>query len=145
MTGASVGLPGYASATELRVFTVGVHGTHVRAGRVGVDYSAGTMPWVLVAQRLFVVGARAGAVLPLAVAEDVLLLPSAGGSVVGGLATGGAAIAEPGLNTGVAMLILGHGGTGLRVGATWHWFRPLERPLWLVEVGIVRHAGANRR
>lgn len=134
--GGSIGLPGYATRPEPKAFTIGVHGTQVQPGRLGADIYAGVLPYVLTVGMLAVAG-RGGLVLPLAVSEDVLLLPSGGASVIGAFGAGGAG-AQPGLNIGATALVFNEGSTGFRASITWHRFRGANAGIWLVEIGFVR-------
>src|SRR5687768_17737743 len=75
--GASVGVPGYEDEPFLQLFTIGIHGTHLRGGRrPGFDYSLGTMPRAL-GEGVFVLGFRGGIAVPLELSSRALLLPSA--------------------------------------------------------------------
>ncbi len=134
--GASVGVPGYEGGAVPELFTVGVNWTQLRPGRLGADVAIGTMPRAL-AEGLAAVGARAGVALPLALSRGVVLLPSGGVSLLGGVGAGGGA-ATAGLNAGVAAVLGPAGGAGLRTGVTWHRFGEAGGGLWLVEVGAVR-------
>jgi len=102
LIGASVGLPGYEREPAPELFTIGMNFTQMRPGRFGADFAIGTMPRAF-AFGAGVLGARAGVVLPIAPTPDVLFLPSAGVSLVGGAGEGGGA-AIGGLNAGAAMV-----------------------------------------
>lgn len=133
--GGSIGLPGYAMRPEPRAFTIGVHGTQVRPGRLGADVYAGVLPY-LVTVGMLVVAGRGGLVWPLAVSEDVLLLPSGGASVIGAFGAGGAG-AQAGVNIGATALVFNEGSTGFRASITWHRFRGANAGIWLIEFGFV--------
>jgi hypothetical protein len=134
--GASVGVPGYEDEPFLELFTIGIHGTHLRGGgRPGFDYSLGTIPRAL-GEGVFVLGFRGGVAVPLTLSSRAVLLPSAGLSVVGGAGDSGGG-ATAGLNVGIAAIVLGLNATGLRTGVTWHRFQGTGRAIWLVELGVV--------
>jgi hypothetical protein len=109
--------------------------TQMRPGRLGADFAIGTMPRAF-AFGAGVLGARAGVVLPIAPSADVLFLPSAGVSLVGGAGEGGGG-AIGGFNAGAAM-VLWTNDVGFRSGITWHRFQDFRESVWLVEIGIVR-------
>ena len=135
MVGASVGLLGTGSqASPLEFGIVGVNFTQRRPGHPGADIAVGTMPRALAAG-VVPIAVRAGVALPVAAAPGLLLLPSAGFSVLGvtsGYGSGGAA----GWNVGGAA-VLGTGSTGVRVGLTSHWMSGGNSAVWLLEVGLV--------
>jgi hypothetical protein len=133
--GASIGMPGYGKEAAPELFTVGMNVTQIKAGRLGADISVGTMPRAFTGGAA-VVGARAGGVLPIALAPDVLLLPSAGLSLLGG-AGDGAVTGLAGVNAGIAAVVW-TGPIGVRTGITWHHFQNARGAIWLVELGIVR-------
>jgi len=116
------------------LFTIGVNVSQTTPGRLGADFSIGTMPRAFAAGAA-VLGARAGAVFPLAPTPDVLLLPSAGVSLLGGAGEGGGA-AIAGVNAGIAAVIWS-GNLGARTGITWHRFQDFRGAIWLVEFGVV--------
>lgn len=134
--GASIGLPGYGDETAVGLFTIGFHGTRIEHARPGFDYSVNTMPRLLT-EGVLVLGARAGVALPLALSHDLILLPSLGGTFIGGMAWGDAGGAFGG-NAGLAAFILNERARGLRVGASWHKFGGLGGTPWLLELGFVR-------
>jgi len=134
LIGASVGLPGYEREPAPELFTIGMNFTQMRPGRFGADFAIGTMPRAF-AFGAGVLGARAGVVLPIAPTPDVLFLPSAGVSLVGGAGEGGSA-AIGGLNAGAAMVFWTND-VGFRSGITWHRFQDFRESVWLVEIGIV--------
>ncbi len=141
--GASVGVPGYEDEPFLELFTIGIHGTHVRGpGRPGFDYSVGIMPRAL-AEGAVVLGFRGGVAVPLTLSPRALLLPSAGVSLIGGASqAGGGGLA--GVNVGIAAVAFGVNGTGLRTGVTWHRFQETRAAVWLVELGVVGLRGLGR-
>src|SRR5262245_56018141 len=57
VVGMSLGVPGYGKDTDLELMTVGVHWTAFNPGRVGGDFSIGTMPRAMT-EGLFPVGVR---------------------------------------------------------------------------------------
>ena len=130
----SVGVPGNGSETEPRFFTVGVQFTDVRIRRLSPDISIGTVPYALVAG-VAVIGLRAGGAVPFALGSHVLMLPSAGMSVVGGAGPGGGG-GTIGINGGLATVLLATSKVGLRVGATIHQFPEARGAMWLAEIGI---------
>ena len=134
LVGASVGVPGYESEPVPELFTIGMNFTQMRPGRLGADFAIGTMPRAF-AFGAGVLGARAGVVLPIAPSADVLFLPSAGVSLVGGAGEGGGG-AIGGFNAGAAM-VLWTNDVGFRSGITWHRFQDFRESVWLVEIGIV--------
>jgi hypothetical protein len=136
LTGASIGVPAYEGDAVTEMLTIGVHWTQLRPGRLGADFSLGTMPRAL-AEGVVVVGARGGVALPLALSSGVLVLPSAGVSFVGGVGAGGGG-ATAGLNAGIAAVLFGASSVGLRTGVTWHRFGNSESAVALWEIGFVR-------
>jgi hypothetical protein len=138
----SVGVPGYESEPIPELMTVGVQWTWLHPGRLGPDFSLGTIPRVL-AEGVVAVGFRGGVALPVEFSPGVFLLPSGGVSLVGGFGGGGAG-GLVGLNTGIAAVILGRNSVGVRAGITWHRFQDAEGSIWLVEFGIVRGSGRSR-
>lgn len=134
LVGVSAGLPGYDREPVPELFTIGLNVSQTTPGRLGADFSIGTMPRAFVAGAA-VLGARAGAVLPLAPTPDLLLLPSAGVSLLGGAGEGGGA-AIAGVNAGIAAVIWS-GDVGARTGITWHRFQDFRGAIWLVEFGVV--------
>jgi hypothetical protein len=132
----SFGLPGLGSEIVAEAFTIGVQWTRVRAGRLGADFSLGTIPRTL-QEGVFVLGFRGGVALPLLLSPGTWLLPSTGVSLIGGAGSGGGGGAI-GYNVGVAAAAFGTSRTGLRIGITWHRFQDLESTVWLVELGFVR-------
>jgi len=132
--GASVGVPGYGRESAPELFTVGVQWTQLRRGRLGADFSLGTMPR-LIGEGVVPVALRGGLALPLAVTPDFLVLPSAGASLFGGVGAEGIG-GLVGVNGGVATVIW-TGPVGFRTGVTWHGFQNFRGSIWLVEVGVV--------
>ena len=139
--GMSVGVPGYGREAAPELLTIGGNWTQLRDGRVGADFALGTMPRIL-GEGVLVLGARGGIALPLALAPGVLVLPSAGISAIGGAGAGGAG-GIAGVNAGIAAVLFGANGAGLRTGVTWHRFGDADGAIWLWEVGFVR--GPRRR
>jgi hypothetical protein len=137
LVGASIGLPGYDGQPVPELFTVGLNATQIKPGRLGADFALGTMPRAL-GFGAGVVGARAGGVLPFTLAPDVLLLPSAGVSVIGAAGDGGGT-ALAGVNAGIAA-VMWTGPVGIRTGITWHHFEDSRGAIWLVEFGFVHGA-----
>src|SRR4029453_9621170 len=116
--GPAGGVPAYEGDALTEMFTIGVHWTQLRPGRLGADFSLGTMPRTL-AEGVAVVGARGGVAFPLALSSGGVVLPSAGVSFVGGVGAGGGG-GTTGLNAGIAAVIFGASSVGLRTGVTWH-------------------------
>ena len=136
LVGASVGVPVVDGVSVPELFTIGINWTQLRPGRLGADFSLGTMPRAL-SEGVLAVGARGGVALPLALRPGVLVLPSAGVSLLGGAGGGGGA-GTTGFNAGLAAVIHGAGSAGLRTGVTWHRFSDAKAAVWLWEVGVVR-------
>ena len=135
MVGGSLGTLRYnGEFAPLELTTIGMHFTRVRAGRLGPDLSIGVMPRVLT-QGFLLAGGRAGVALPLALAPNVLLLPSAGLTLVGGLGAGGGG-GTWGTNLGAAA-VFGPGSLGFRTGVTWHRLNDSADGIWLLELGVV--------
>ena len=134
LVGVSAGIPGYEREPIPELFTIGLNVSQTTTRRLGADFAIGTMPRALL-ERAAVLGARAGAVLPLAPTPDLLLLPSAGVSLLGGAGEGGGA-ALAGVNAGIAAVIWS-GDAGVRTGITWHRFQDFRGAIWLVEFGVV--------
>ncbi len=134
MVGGSVGAIGYGGDfAPLEYTTLGMHFTQVRPGALGADFSIGIIPRVL-ADGFLLAGARAGLALPLALAPNVLLLPSAGLTLIGGLGAGGGG-GTWGSNVGAAT-VFGSGSTGFRTGVTWHRLSDGGDGIWLLEFGV---------
>ena len=132
--GASLGIPGYRSTPAAELFTFGVNFTQLRPGRLGADFSLGTIPSVAVAG-ILPLGARAGVAFPLAAGPYLLVLPSAGVSTIMAMGPeGGAGVG--GVTAGIATIA--HAGPlGLRTGITWHGFANTSGAIWLLEIGFV--------
>ena len=141
--GASLGLPGYGAQTAPELFTLGFQATQLRPGRLGADFSIGTMPALLV-EGVLPVGVRLGVALPVEVAPRFLLVPSAGFSGLGVLAIGNGGGGSVGLNAGVAAMVFGTGSLGLRAGVTCHQLLGTGGALWLVELGFISKPKAVR-
>lgn len=134
LAGASLGMPGYRSTTAPSLMTVAFNVSRLRPGHIGPDLSIGTLPSFLSEGAVpFVV--RAGFALPLEAAPTVLVLPSAGLTVVGVSGPDGGG-AVPGLNVGLATVAYS-GTVGLRTGITLHSFPGARGAIWLLEVGVV--------
>ena len=136
LVGGSVGVPMIDGEAVPDLFTIGMNWTQLRPGRLGADFSLGVMPRALT-EGVVAGGARGGVALPLALSTGVLVLPSAGVSLLGGAGGGGGAV-PIGFNAGLAAVIRGPGSAGLRTGLTWHRFGDAESAVWLWEVGLVR-------
>ena len=134
LIGVSAGIPGYERQPVPELFTIGLNVSQTTPGRLGADFSIGTMPRALM-ERAAVLGARAGVVFPIAPTADVLVLPSAGVSLLGGAGEGGGG-AIAGMNAGIAAVIWS-GDVGVRTGITWHRFQDFRGAIWLVEFGVV--------
>lgn len=132
----TLGVPGVEREPIPQLLTIGGQWTQLRVGRVGADFAIGTMPRIL-AEGALVLGARGGIALPLALSPNVLVLPSGGVSVLGGAGAGGVG-GVGGYNAGVAAVVLGANGGGLRTGVTWHRFEDAGAAIWLWEIGFVR-------
>jgi hypothetical protein len=130
-----MGMPGYGKEFAPELFTIGMNVTQLTAGRLGADFSVGTMPRALMSGA-GVIGLRFGGVLPAALARDVVLLPSAGLSLLG-IAGEGIATGFAGVNAGLAA-VLWTGPTGVRTGITLHHFDQARGVIWLIEFGLVR-------
>jgi hypothetical protein len=134
LVSASFGVPGFRSQPILELFTIGMQWTQFRPGRLGGDFSLGTMPRLL-AEGALVLGFRGGTALPIAVTPNLVVVPSAGVSLIGGAGQGGGG-GVAGLNGGLAVVLFGTGTTGLRTGITWHRFEDTRAAVWLVEMGV---------
>ena len=130
VTGGSLGL---LAAGRDRIPTIGVQWTQVRAEHLGLDFSVGTSPLAIAVGALAVAG-RGGLTLPIVPRAGVMLLPSAGLSLLAA-ASGEGGGAAYGYNVGGAA-ILGTGTTRFRGGITWHRMRDENRGYWLIEMGI---------
>ena len=134
--GVSIGLPGYGSATDLRMMTVGFQWTRARPSRLGADVALGVMPLAFTAGLAGAMG-RAGLALPLRTGPVGLLIPSAGvsGLIAGGpFGVGGLG----GYYGGLSLAMLEEGGSGVRFGTTLHQLEDSGGLIWLVELGLVR-------
>lgn len=136
LVGGSIGVPASDGGTLPDLFTVAVHGTQLRPRGLGFDFAVGTMPRAL-AEGVAVGFARSGVALPFHLSRGVLMLPSAGVSLVGAASGDGGGI-NTGLNAGLAAVIFGTGSVGLRTGVTWHRFAGAETSVSLWELGLVR-------
>lgn len=142
IVGPLLGLPGVGSEYDLRFLTLGVGITRLVPNRPGLDLAIGTMPRIIIPERVLPLGVRIGPSIPLALGPDVFVIPSAGLSGIGGVGSGGAG--------GVAALYLGaaavvvRGPVGFRAGLTVHGIRPSNFSIWLVEIGVM-HVPLPRR
>ena len=135
LVGGSIGVPTFAGETSSELFTIAVHGTQLRSGGLGADFAVGTMPRALAAG-VAVGFVRGGVALPFHLSRAVLMLPSAGVSLVGAASSDGGGM-NTGLNAGLAAVIFGTGSVGLRTGVTWHRFANAEASVSLWELGLV--------
>ena len=135
LVGGSVGIPAAGGTTSVDLFTVAAQWTQVRPRGLGADFALGTMPRAL-AEGLVVGFGRAGFALPFQISKGVLILPTAGVTVVGA-ASGDGGGSNTGLNAGVAAVIFGTRSVGLRTGVTWHRFTGAEASVSLWELGLV--------
>jgi hypothetical protein len=132
----TVGVPGWRSEVLAELFTLGVHVGSARPNRLSPEVAFGVAPRVLVAGAL-AYGVRPGLAVPIAPTPHLLVVPSAGISIVGVAAQGGGE-ALIGASGGLAFVILPKTASGLRVGMTWHAFHDASEALWLLEFGVVR-------
>ena len=135
LIGGSIGVPTVGGNASADLFTVAAHWTQLRPRGVGADFAVGTMPRAL-AEGVVVGFARAGFVLPLRVSQGVVILPSAGVTLVGA-ASGDGGGSNTGLNAGLHAVIFGMGSVGLRAGVAWHRFAGAESSVSLWELGLV--------
>ena len=135
MVGGSIGVVGFGTNVASELTTVSIHFTQMQPDRLGLEFSIGTIPRLLLEGLFVVVVARPGVVLPIELAPGVLILPSAGATLVGALGSGGAG-SVVGYNVGGAA-VFGAASTGFRVGLTWHQLQTPGSGLWLLELGIV--------
>src|SRR5262245_49027479 len=136
VVGMSLGVPGYGNEAAPMLTTVGVHGTEYRPGRVGGDFSVGTMP-AAISFGVVPLGVRMGIAVPLENRQaGFAVVPSAGTSILGVFSPGGEGDWTIGLNAGLATIIWS-GSVGFRSGVTVHQFAHVERPVWLLELGFV--------
>jgi hypothetical protein len=136
MIGASVGIPGYRSESAPELFTFGFHFTQMQPNRVGGELSIGTMPRA-VAERVAVIGVRGNFALPVELGRYVLVVPSAGLSMVGAAGPGGGTAALIGVNGSLATVLWLRAGVGARAGMSWHSFENSNGAVWLAEFGFV--------
>lgn len=135
----SVGLPVVETQTSPLLTIVGVQFTQMRPGRVGLDFSVGTMPGSL-SEGSLSLGVRGGLALPLQLSRSTLMLPSAGIS-----AFTAAAIPETiiktsggrGFNVGVSFIASDSVHNGIRFSTTRHQLRGVKSPIWLMELGFL--------
>ena len=135
MIGASVGIPGYRSQSAPELLTFGLHFTQMKPNRIGADVSIGTMPRV-VAEGFAVVGVRGNFALPVELGRYVLIVPSAGVSMIGAAGRGGGT-GLMGVNGSLATVLWSRGGLGARAGVSWHAFENSNGAVWLAEFGFV--------
>ena len=139
MVGGSLGMLRYGGAfAPLELTTIGMHFTQLRPGALGADFSIGIVPRAL-AEGFLLSGARGGVALPLALAPNVIVLPSAGVTLIGGVGAGGGG-GTWGTNLGAAA-VFGSGSTGFRTGVTWHRLNDSTDGIWLLEFGVVKIPG----
>jgi hypothetical protein len=134
IVGPLIGVPGVGSETFAEAATLGVGATRLVPNRPGVDLALGVVPRFL-SDGAVVLGARVGVGLPLALTDDVFLVPSAGLSAVGGFGNGGAG--GTGGFYGGAATVLAVGSVGFRAGVTWHRYGSGNGNLWLAELGLM--------
>ena len=134
MGGPLLGVPGAGREAFIPAITLGVGGTRLVPNRPGADLAIELVPRLLEAGAL-VLGARAGIGLPLELTRDVFIVPSAGLSALGGLASGGGG-ATGGPYAGAAAVVA-RGALGVRAGITVHRFGGGNEALWLMELGLM--------
>jgi hypothetical protein len=131
MVGVSVGIAGVRNQTlPLDLAIVGINLTHAEPKHLGFDLSVGTVPRLLNESPIF--GVRAGLVLPIPVAERLMILPGAG---LSGIGNGDGGLL--GWNANVSALATVSPSTALRTEVSLHQFR--EDPstvAWLYEIGL---------
>jgi hypothetical protein len=138
LTAVTVGMPGVGRETEPMLFTLGMTFNRFRPNTVGPEIAFGTMPY-LMANMLPVIGLRAGVAVPAVLTERLILLPSAGvGAVMVASVEDGGGGAAPSAYAGIAAVIGTGKSSAFRAGVTWHRFDEGERPIWLLEIGVVR-------
>ena len=138
LVGGSIGVPGYGSESVPELMTVGVHWTRLQPGRIGGDFSIGTMPRAFF-EGVMVLGARAGVALPLELSPAFLLLPSGGVSLIGG-AGGEGGGGGAGVNPGGAAGVPPAGSPRLRLGITGHPVPGTREGGWGPPPGGGRHS-----
>ena len=139
MVGGSLGSLRYGGEfAPLEYTTIGMHFTQVRPGALGADFSIGIVPRALT-EGFLLSGARGGIAVPLALTPNVLLLPSAGLTLIGGMGAGGVG-GTWGSNLGAAA-VFGSGSTGFRTGVTWHRLSGGGDGIWLLELGVAKIPG----
>jgi hypothetical protein len=136
VSGVTIGVPGYERDAEPNLFLVGLHSTRVQSGHPGVDVYVGVSPRALV-EGVIAIGARGGLVLPLAVSDDVVILPAGGATFIGGGSKDGAG-ALVGGNAGIGAIVRRGTQIGFRAGMSWHRFAGADDTFWLLEFGFVR-------
>lgn len=142
IVGPSIGFPTAAAEVSPEVLTVGLQFTRLDPGHLGADLAVGTLAQAL-AEGIAAFGFRADAAYPVSVSPRLLMLPAAGLSVVGALGEGGGG-GIIGINAGLAAVVHGASGIGLRVGITAHQFPMAEIPIFLIEVGVVHLPALER-
>ena len=140
--GPLVGMSRVARERGAEALTVGLSFASLDSGRVGVDILIGTLP-TAIEDGIVAFGFRFDAAYPVPVSQNLLLLPAAGFSLVGGL-SGEAMEGAMGLNAGLAAVIHGASPFGLRLGVTEHRFVSDREPIYLIEVGVVHMRGSRR-
>jgi hypothetical protein len=135
LTAITFGMPGVDGEALYPLVTVGMTFNGFRRDQLSPEFAFGTMPYAL-GVGLPVLGTRLGLAVPSVFSGRFILLPSAGvGAVMVASEQAGAA---PSIYAGVAAVI-GTGRTSaFRAGVTWHRFGELRRPVWLLELGVVR-------
>ena len=141
--GVSLGVPGYGRSVASEAITLSGHWTQLRPRRPGTDISVYLFPRAL-AEGAAIGGARANVAIPIELARNALLLPSAGLSLIAAAGPSDA-VAMYGLNAGVAAVLAPDSGSeGLRVGITFHAFEETTPGVWHLEVGWVRLPNRTR-
>ena len=134
--GTSLGLPRISGYGTTEFLTLSVHWTQVHPSRPGVDISVGLMPRQLSRQMVPLL-ARVGIVLPVVLPNDLILLPSAGATVLATARDLGAEVSG-GYNAGVAALLPSASRFRLRGGVSVHALGGPENAFWMWELGITR-------
>jgi hypothetical protein len=134
IVGPLIGVPGVGTEAFTEAITLGVGATRLVPNRPGVDLALGVVPR-FIGDGAIVLGARVGLGLPLALSNDLFVVPSAGLSALGGFGGGGGG-GTAGFYGGVAT-VLAVGSMGFRAGVTWHRFGSGDGNLWLAELGMM--------
>lgn len=143
MLGGAMMIPRAEGSFSSEFTFVGLTAGTARPGLVGVDMAFVVAPRAL-GYGFLVIGTRANIAVPVPLASNVLLIPSAGATLLGGIGAGGGDVMH-GLNGSVAVAVFDKplaaqsSSIGLRVALAVHRFGSEGNArIQVLEFGIVR-------